>query len=188
MSQPFNFITIINKYKSSPDNANALTGGSGWVGQLLPWPEPKWQPSWSANCPGTVPLPFEEHSLRHANDPSPPTVQVCSPLLFYPAYRLALFLLVTTSLHLPSFSSSPFSWSSPLRYILARLGHGLVVKNTSFLSRGPEFNSQPHNDSRTSIPVLADSMPTLGLCQHQAHMWYKDIHASKTLTHIKTLK
>lgn len=39
MSQPFNFITIINKYKSSPDNANALTGGSGWVGQLPPWPE-----------------------------------------------------------------------------------------------------------------------------------------------------
>lgn len=36
-----------------------------------------------------------------------------------------------------------------------------------------------------SQPVWGDPMPSSVLCQHQVLMWYINIHASKTLTHIK---
>lgn len=40
MFQPFNFITIINKYKISLDNANVLIDGSGVSRTaLVPWPK-----------------------------------------------------------------------------------------------------------------------------------------------------
>lgn len=31
-------------------------------------------------------------------------------------------------------------------------------------------------------------MPSAGLCEHETCMWYTDIHAGKTLIHIKFLK
>lgn len=30
-------------------------------------------------------------------------------------------------------------------------------------------------------------MPSAGLCEHETCMWYTDIHAGKTLTHIKSV-
>ena len=54
-------------------------------------------------------------------------------------------------------------------------------------SRGPRFEAQDsQRSSKPSItPVLGELTPAFDLYMGQAHMWYTDIQADKTLIHRK---
>lgn len=66
------------------------------------------------------------------------------------------------------------------RWIRSR-GHDYSSRDSGFSSQCLHCDFQL---SGTSVP--GDSTLSFGLCEHQAHMWYTDIHAGKIFMHTKS--
>lgn len=72
---------------------------------------------------------------------------------------------------------------------MERAGDGTEIKSTGCSCRSSGFDTQhPHGHSQPTVtPVPEEPTTASELFRHQAYMWHIDIHAGKTLTHIKEI-